>query len=683
MAKQIKTFKVNENWTVPNDVCRVNVFLVGGGGGGACCGGGGGGGGRVAYYTNLAVTPGSLISVTIGGGGPEYTTGGTTSFGAIASVAGGAGTSSGVGGASSQNINGSTINRSGGNAGGGGGGGGGAGAGGNGSSGPAGAGGNGYAYTIDPNGNIATTVYGGGGGGAIGNFDQNTGRPLTGGQGGLGGGGGGGGENLNGTPGQNNYGGGGGGGAKSGISQTWATPGPFPTYATSRVSYPDRSGASGGSGIVIIDWEPATYVLEKSTAGVSEGGSLTITLRTTNVNNGTVFAYTMSGANVTAGDFSPATLTGNFTISSTDGGLTGTASVTLNLVSDSTLEDNEIVNLSLNTVGTTITFEIGDFSKPALTNVLDTKISASHYNNIRDKVVLVYGTSSTTNPTYGYGLTPRSSAVNLDSRVTVNDWANLRFDIINAWIHQYNTTPSLSTVSVGGTVIANRTTAPYAQYDSFADVLLANRYTVHASQSTSVNKGTKQTVWPGLYGLSWNGRIQCVVNVKWNSSAEARHFFNSGGEVRFTSTRTGGSSTTQNNSWSTLLSSAGTRAFGGQKPGVNTEPNNGQNFFRLNNVYQVWSTSTATSPYSSNTFKISAQSVGVADNSSGTASEINFLIEWTDDHVAPGAPASQDQVDGTLSLAVTTLEATGILQPAGSGNFVVPSPTVTIGEISP
>jgi len=58
-------------WQVPPGVTSVNVLVVGGGGGGGAtggkCGGGGGAGGFICQA--VAVTPGAVLTVTVGGGG--------------------------------------------------------------------------------------------------------------------------------------------------------------------------------------------------------------------------------------------------------------------------------------------------------------------------------------------------------------------------------------------------------------------------------------------------------------------------------------------------------------------------------------------------------------------------------------------------------------------------------------
>lgn len=58
------------DWTVPNDVSLLtDVLIIGGGGGGGYDIGGGGGAGGFISLTNVAVTPGAVLSVLVGAGG--------------------------------------------------------------------------------------------------------------------------------------------------------------------------------------------------------------------------------------------------------------------------------------------------------------------------------------------------------------------------------------------------------------------------------------------------------------------------------------------------------------------------------------------------------------------------------------------------------------------------------------
>ena len=99
-----KEFLSTSSWTVPADVTQIKAFVCGGGGGGiratsgsvdACTGGFGS-----AEEKIFTVTPGTVYTITIGAGGAKLqtssssgfgNTGGTSSIGALFSLAGGDG----------------------------------------------------------------------------------------------------------------------------------------------------------------------------------------------------------------------------------------------------------------------------------------------------------------------------------------------------------------------------------------------------------------------------------------------------------------------------------------------------------------------------------------------------------------------------------------------------------------
>lgn len=328
------------------------------------------------------------------------------------------------------------------------------------------------------------------------------------------------------------------------------------------------------------------------------------------------------------------------------------------------------------------------------------KIRVVDYNSIRSKVVDVLGTGSANS---GYGQTLLSSAVTESNSVSINDYAKLRYDIVNAYKHIFGTNPVTVTPALGNTIRYDTDFAPSSnmaleapntQYNTYADQLIANRFTVHASQSATYSIAPSSTTWPGPYGASWSTRIACTVTATWTTAEKARHFFNAGGEIRFASSRTLGSGvlgTTQCTSWSNTLTSAGTRSFGGAIPNTGTNPNDGTNYFRCSNVDQVWYSLSASSPYGANTYRISANTPFVADNSFGTANTVSFLIEFIDNYVDPDASTPPgtvnvppgDAVDGTFIVNVSYLYATGILEPTGTGNFTVEEPVIVVSAIAP
>ena len=63
------------SWTVPAGVTSVSIVVIasgasGGAGGGGAARGSGGGGGGVSYRNGLSVTPGEVLTISVGRGGP-------------------------------------------------------------------------------------------------------------------------------------------------------------------------------------------------------------------------------------------------------------------------------------------------------------------------------------------------------------------------------------------------------------------------------------------------------------------------------------------------------------------------------------------------------------------------------------------------------------------------------------
>ncbi len=96
-----------------------------------------------------------------------------------------------------------------------------------------------------------------------------------------------------------------------------------------------------------------SYTLGSSTNTVNEGGVFTITLSTSNVENGTILPYTISG--VTGADIGGAALTGNFVVGTTD-------SITLTATADATTEGDEGFVIALDNGESTKSIAIIDTS---------------------------------------------------------------------------------------------------------------------------------------------------------------------------------------------------------------------------------------------------------------------------------------------------------------------------------
>jgi hypothetical protein len=97
-----------------------------------------------------------------------------------------------------------------------------------------------------------------------------------------------------------------------------------------------------------------TYSIEKSVSSVDEGASVTFTLTTTNVANGTEVPYTITG--ISAADITSGSLTGNFTVNS------NTATVTITATADQLTEGAETATLTLDNVADFDSVTVNDTS---------------------------------------------------------------------------------------------------------------------------------------------------------------------------------------------------------------------------------------------------------------------------------------------------------------------------------
>jgi hypothetical protein len=297
-----------------------------------------------------------------------------------------------------------------------------------------------------------------------------------------------------------------------------------------------------------------------------------------------------------------------------------------------------------------------------------TEIQDSDYNAIRKKIIAVMGNGGT-NPltdqadaTFGYGQPLVSSDVATGQDITKDQWDALRFDILNARIHQDGATPSI-VEAVRGEPIRFGPAHPNTAYNSQSDIAITNKFNLGAGQFV-IDSGTAQT-----RSTAWSNSVSATVTITFGSSIFARWFFNSGSKLRISSTRSGGAATAQNSDWSNLLNTVGIVEFGAVTSPVG--------FYSLTNVDQILRTQSSTSTYSGNSFTVQVRS-NVTNNSNGGATQLIFTLSWVDNYTDPGLggpPFTNDIVDGDLSFVVEEQRASGILQPSGTGAFIINRPS--------
>lgn len=299
-------------------------------------------------------------------------------------------------------------------------------------------------------------------------------------------------------------------------------------------------------------------------------------------------------------------------------------------------------------------------------SIVKPQITALDYNTIYNKIAAILGTGVGSR---GYGQILQSSSVSSGQNITRDQWNQLRNDLIAIRRHQTGNNPTIVPVTLG-TPIGNGVGDAKVNYEQIADTADAARFDLGTGQFVVNSVGTR------TYTTGWGGSpstqvASTVLNVLFANNNDARYFFNSGGKFRINSTRAGGSSTAQNNAWTNLLLAAGTQQFGGQTPAL-------INWYSLTNSYQTFYTLSASTPYSANVYRLEAR-CNVPNNSTGLANELWIKVSFVDGYIDPGnnpgdVPNTTGVVDGTLSVAIDEIKASGSLEPdnpIGSNPFTV------------
>lgn len=319
------------------------------------------------------------------------------------------------------------------------------------------------------------------------------------------------------------------------------------------------------------------------------------------------------------------------------------------------------------------------------------KVTVAAYNNVRNIIVPIIGTGGgvgVLNASKGYGQTVQSVGKSAGDIVDQTDWDNLRFDIANSRIHQVGSAALTDlgvTDKVGATEINNYETL------SNTSSTTAERFKVAAGQFITNNLQVTSRTWSASTTPQfWSNSMSVTHTITFNSANDARYFFNSGGEIRVQSSRTGGRSDQQNNAWSTVLSSASLKSFGGIYAGVGTSGSStyylaqdGFNWYNLSNSFIELFHQRDSVPYASNEYRIEVRS-NAASNVNGTATVLDVRTSFIAGYTDPGPlgpPFTNDELDGvwTVTVSEKRADSAGFLP---SGNFTILQPTINTPSIT-
>jgi hypothetical protein len=292
-------------------------------------------------------------------------------------------------------------------------------------------------------------------------------------------------------------------------------------------------------------------------------------------------------------------------------------------------------------------------------------VTASRYNQLRQRIALIMGNSTNTLPSTGYGqdilsedVTGVSNQPNLSNvnKVSAIDYRNIYLDLARARIHQIGTTAFLQTPFPIGDILnnanANKIELAYIQaLENLMTQIENDQFLLNiANQGEIINlrNASSQNI-QSVRTTSWGGAGQTqVVNhiftVTFSSVAARRHFFNTGGELRFEASLAYTGSEAKTVNWRNMLTNMGTIIFR-----ANTTTRTGQGTAANVGNYQLTTSNTqifrifGTAVYSANSYRILARNL--------STTQMEFTIEFRDDDVGSGPAIYRidEPVRGTLT----------------------------------
>jgi hypothetical protein len=282
----------------------------------------------------------------------------------------------------------------------------------------------------------------------------------------------------------------------------------------------------------------------------------------------------------------------------------------------------------------------------------NTLIIATDYNSIQSNAASVLGVGS---GDFGYGQSVASGQVSPSAKISLNQWTNLRTDILRSRQYQTNTIQTLP-VLTNANKVSEQDRAAFA---AMASLVVTNRLVIPPpGQSTREILVASQ-----IRTAAWNGTISQTVTINFASATAARNYFNTGSRIEISSSLTG-SSGPKYDSWVTILTNMGTIYFNrASTVCTGTGNNSAIGYAQLTTSdQQVFSKDVTGTTYTPNRFVLLARV---------NSNQLILTLQWRDDSGQPNPPWGTDEnVTGSLRSIVEVYRASG-------ANVSVPLPPAT------
>jgi hypothetical protein len=279
-------------------------------------------------------------------------------------------------------------------------------------------------------------------------------------------------------------------------------------------------------------------------------------------------------------------------------------------------------------------------------------ITAADWDVARNNILLITGTPGGSNEGWGQSWSvhnPAAGATITDTNT--NDIINAAQDIAVYTGASNNVSDVSNAATIQDTDLNNIQSTITNGYNA--------RLTADASYLSQEAKDTSTRT------AAWSTTVTHDVTVAFSSAAVRNAFFNAGGSLYFTASRSGGSSNDQNTDWTNMLSAMGTIKMNYTQTTASSGTTTSIGNNDLTTTYQTIYTKAGSGSYSTNYYSIQAR----ADNST----TLRFLITFGDSHTGRGY---FDSVDGTLTSVSGQYRPNSGTLPNGN-NVTVATPTYT------
>jgi len=314
---------------------------------------------------------------------------------------------------------------------------------------------------------------------------------------------------------------------------------------------------------------------------------------------------------------------------------------------------------------------------------MPTVVQASRYNNLRARINTVLGLSTTSSPEFGYGqgLTGSTSGVLTAEKIGAQDYEDLYIDIVRARYHQIGSSVSIDDFVVGD-YETNPSTADKIEeayitgLENLATNLETDKFLVDSSQLAVTAlldaSNNSMTSTRSAAAGAWNGEISHIFTVTFPTNAARRHFFNSGGQLRFQGSVDYTGSQSKTVDWQTILNNMGQISFAATSTYSNSGVGTGYPVgnYDLTGAYRLCYSKSGGALYARNDYEVRARQV--------SQRVIQFKVSFVD-----GQP--NDTTYGIDELVFGEFESSILLAtPSGQVNINGTTyPTVTYQETTP